>query len=279
MKIKIFHWFGIAIGILIIILDFILFLDKTPFTFTFGVGIAVIILPFIAEIVIENRRDEQISEMFLNFIRDVAESVKTGTPISKSITNMKRNEYGELGKYVEKLANQLELGIPVESALRNFAYEVSNPLISRAVEMISEAGKAGGEIEQILDSVASSISQVEKLKKERTAAISNLVVQGYIIFFIFIIVMLIMEFKILPLTSDVSYLSGAGTLASGIGATTSTPQELARPFLYLLLVQGLFAGLTIGKLSEGAVKAGIKHSFILATAAFLISTGAELIFS
>ena len=64
---------------------------------------------------------------------------------------------------------------------------------------------------------------------------------------------------------------GAGEAGAGLSA-----EELARPFLYLLLAQGFFAGLTIGKLAEGAVKKGIKHSFILMVTAFLVSTGAKL---
>jgi hypothetical protein len=57
------------------------------------------------------------------------------------------------------------------------------------------------------------------------------------------------------------------------------PINFSRPFLYLLVTQGFFAGLVIGKISEGSAKAGLKHSFIMATAAFLISTGARLLFA
>ena len=51
-----------------------------------------------------------------------------------------------------------------------------------------------------------------------------------------------------------------------------------KKFLWLLIVQGLFAGLVIGKLSEGTVKAGLKHSFVLLVVSFLIQTGANLFF-
>jgi hypothetical protein len=35
-------------------------------------------------------------------------------------------------------------------------------------------------------------------------------------------------------------------------------------------------GLVVGKLAEGKLKAGLKHSFILITIALLISTGARV---
>ncbi len=279
------HWFGILFGLLIAILDLMFFLngeDKDLFFFLFGITLGIVALPFVIGIILENKRGDQISEMFLEFSRNLAESVTTGTPISKSIINMRSKNYGSLTPYVRKLANQISLGIPVDRALQTFSEDVDNPVISRAIALIREAEKAGGEIDYILDSVAKSISEVEKLKRERKAAIYSIVVQGYIIFFIFIGIMLVMEFKILPLTSG---LGGFGSF-SDIGsiqdisknkATAAfNPEELTQNFLYLLVAQGIFAGITIGKLTEGSLKAGIKHSFVLAIAAILISSGARV---
>jgi hypothetical protein len=55
----------------------------------------------------------------------------------------------------------------------------------------------------------------------------------------------------------------------GIGlAPTQIPQteiaaEYKNLFRNLILIQGLFAGLTIGKMVEGAMVGGIKHSIIM----------------
>ena len=93
-----------------------------------------------------------------------------------------------------------------------------------------------------------------------------------------------MQFKILPIASGLGttlgetesseYSIGFGGLLGG--GEKATPEQLARPFLFLLIVQGFFAGLVIGKLSEGKIKAGLKHSFILILLAVLIGTGAKL---
>ena len=275
------HLIGIIFGIIIFLIDIIFFSKEKIFFFLLGIVTGIIALPFIIGLIIENNREQEISEMFLEFSRNLAESVTTGTPISKSIVNMRKKNYGSLDIHIEKLANQIDLGIPVEEALQTFAYDLGSPVISRAVALIGEAEKAGGEIDYILESVAKSISEVEKLKKERKAAIYNLVVQGYIIFFIFIGIMLVMEFKILPLTSSIGSIGSLNMASlSSLDKTTASgnflnSEELARPFLYLLLAQGVFAGLTIGKLTEGSIKAGIKHSFILTITAFLVSTGAR----
>lgn len=289
MKLTRMHKVGLLFGGIVLagdVIAYVFYKDWNLFFFILGIALAVIALPFVIGTSLESKREQEVNEMFLEFSRNLAESVKTGTPISKSIINMKKNNYGALTPYVSKLANQIEIGIPMHTALQTFADDIDSGVIKRAVALISEAERAGGEIDYIIESVAKSISEVEKLKKERKSSIYNLVVQGYIIFFIFIGIMLIMEFKILPLTMGIGSIGSLGSLsdvnAIGSGAVKAagaglSQAEMSQSFLFLLLAQGFFAGLTIGKLTEGKIMAGIKHSFILVIAAFLISTGARLV--
>jgi len=279
MRISKSHLFGIVLALIVVAVDLVFFRGESLFWFLIGIAVVIVALPFLATFIIQTNREKEKNERFLEFSRNLAESVKTGTPIGQSIVNMRSKNFGSLTEHVEKLSNQISVGIPINRALETFSSDIESQTISRAISLIREAESAGGQIDNILDSVAKSIYQIEKLRKERQAAIYNLVVQGYIIFFIFIGIMIVMQFKILPLTAGISV--GAGTdfsddLPAGIGESSASPEELARPFLYLLIVQGLFTGLAVGKLSEGNMKSGIKHSFILAIAAFLISTGANV---
>jgi len=263
---------GIIFGVVIVIIDFIFFMGEKIFYFLLGISSVVLALPFVVNAALESSKQKENDEMFLEFARNLAESVRSGTPISKSILNIRTKYYGSLTPNIKKLANQIALGIPVRTAFENFSIDVGSSTISRAIRLISEAEKAGGSIENILDSVSKSVAEIEKLKKERKAAIYNLVVQGYIIFLVFIVIMLVMQFKILGLTAGLTGIEGIG----GISLSPISVEELGRPFLFLLITQGFFAGLIIGKLAEGNIKAGIKHSFILSVLAILASTGAGL---
>ncbi len=278
------HWIGIIFALIMIIADIIFFKTDKIFFFLIGIAVVIVVLPFVASLAIEGREEREKNEMFLEFARNLAENVKGGTPIGHSILNMKGKNFGFLTPHIVKLSNQISMGIPLSRALETFANDIGSNTISRAVTLIKEAEAAGGKIDAILDSVASSIYQIEKLKKERKAAISNLIVQGYIIFFIFIGIMLVMQFKIIPLTEDVGSIGNIKTGSSAapgipssvsIGGGTGRSEQYARPFLYLLIIQGVFCGLAIGMLSEGYLKAGVKHSFVMTLAAFLISTGAR----
>ena len=263
----------------VIILISLLLINTKYFVFLFGFGIMAGVAPIVLNLIKQARVANEKEEMFLEFSRNLVESVKTGTPVSKSIINMRNKPFGVLSENIRKLANQISLGIPLNSALKVFSDDINNKTVSRALVLIGQAERAGGQIGEILESVAEAVSLSDKLKKERKAAIQALVVQGYIIFFVFIIIVLVMQFKIVPLVSGIASsgtLSGVG-FVGGQGATID-PKEISSAFLYLLLIQGFFNGLIIGKLGEGNIKFGLKHSFALMLMSFLFATGANILF-
>lgn len=266
---------------LVIIIGVFFTLRDTPYYLTgIGIGVLVGVLPFVIDTMRQTKIENKKEQMFLEFSRDLVESVKTGTPISKSIINMRGDSYGVLGPNIDKLGNQISMGVPLTKALQIFSNDVNNKTISRALTLIGQAEKAGGDIGQILESVAGAVNMSDKLKKERKNTISTLVVQGYIVFFVFIAIVLIMQFQVIPMVTGIANVDTLGGLGIGGGGGEAIDQEeIANAFMYLLLIQGFFTGLTVGKLSEGNIKPGIKHSFALMFAAFIISTGANLIFA
>ena len=272
---------GIVLSLIIVVLAYIFLRGTDLFYFILGISFVIAGLPFFIYLIVETNKTKEKERIFLEFARNLVENVKAGTPISKSVVNVTSKDYGDLNSHVQKLANQIALGIPVKTALQTFARDIDSPTITRAINIMSESEKAGGELEDILESVVNSVAQIEKLKKDRMNAIYGLVVQGYIIFFIFIIIMVVMEFKILPIAAGIGTELG-GSDVSGIPGFPIPPkriltaEQLAQPFLWLLVIQGFFTGLIIGKLSEGRAVPGLKHSFILMVIAILINTGLKI---
>lgn len=276
MNLKKSNWIGIGFGLLLVLTS-MFFIGQDSFFFIMGTGIFVAVLPFVVSVIRENRDNSEKEEMFLEFARNLVESVEAGIPISKSIVNVKDKPYGALSKHVQKLANQIQIGIPLNSALEVFAKDVGNKTVSRAITLIGQAERSGGNIGKILEAVAEAVNTSDKLKKERAAAVSTLVVQGYIIFIVFLIIVLIMQFKILPMVSGIANI---GAIGADVGVSNSGIDQgaLSRAFLYMLLIQGLFTGLTIGKISEGSIRYGVKHSFALMIISFLVSSISTVFF-
>ncbi|UCD20971.1 MAG: type II secretion system F family protein [archaeon] len=256
---------AVIIGIVIIVASLIL-IPSLAYLLV-ALGVIIIVLPFVMSYLVSVRREKEKESKFLEFIRELAESVRSGTPIGKSILAVSRKDLGSLTPHVQKLANQISFGITLKQALRTFAKDTRSEVISRTVELIIQAESSGGNIGSALTAAVKSVSQIEKLRKERKAQVYGMMIQGYVIFFIFVAIMLFVQIKFLPLIS--SAMLGSGSVA-GLSLQGTAFNVIKNTFIYLLLIQAFFAGLVIGKLSEGSMKHGIKHSVILVVISYVL---------
>lgn len=285
----------LVVAVIVIVLDFILFLNTKLFLPILIITITIAWLQFWIDYFIKQREEKQLDEMFPEFVRNLVNSIKSGMPVPLAVKQVSDRDYGSLTKHVRKLANQLDWNIPLHKALMTFALDTKSNMIKRSVVTVIEAEKSGGNIEDVLDSVTESVVQVKKMRAERTASIYSQVIQSYIIFFVFIAVMIVIMNSLVPYLSLMQGSSlqelgqsGVSVVRGGL-ADLSTKVEIdfsSVPayfismknwfismngiFFMLAILQGAFSGLAIGKLSEGKMGAGLKHSLILMTIAALV---------
>jgi len=218
-------------------------------------------------------------------VRSITSNVKAGTPIPKATIESSEGNYGALNPYIKKLKHQLEWGISFREALIRFSKSTKNRVITRSITIIIEAEQSGGNIQDVLEGVTSSVVQIKKIRDERRANSFSQIIQGYLVFFIFIAIMVILQIFLLPQLADVSGDVFSGMTFTGSVTTTDLNTD-ALPiainfeniFIFLILVQGLFAGLMVGKFSEGSIRYGIRHSFILMLVGYLAFTLSAAIF-
>jgi len=260
------------IGFIGIIISF-LRLEGDIKNFVIVICIFFSFLPYIIENNLIQKREREKEEKFLEFIRDILENVKTGTPINKAILNVQNRDYGALSSHIKKLANQISLGFPLSNALENFANEVKNDLVFKTIDLISESNRSGGEISSILSTVADSINQTQIIKKERKSSVVNLQVQGYIIFIIFIVIVIILQFFLIPKLISIGKEDG-----NYLGISPENKIDFSRIMTIILVIESFFSGLVIGKIAEGKISYGIKHSFILVSISLISFFAAKIIF-
>ncbi|MBS3159328.1 type II secretion system F family protein [Candidatus Woesearchaeota archaeon] len=278
-ELKTKNYISIGVGFLIILLDFIfLFSFSSPIgpkTWVFNPLIVIAVLvsgsSFLIDFFAENKRQKEIELKFLEFVRNLVENVRSGVSIPRAIQQVATVDYGALNPYIVKLAHQLEWGYPLHDALNIFADDTKNMVIKRSVAIVIQAEKSGGDMAAVLEAVSQSVWEIKKVKEEQKSQAYGQVIQGYIIFFVFIVIMLVLQIYLIPKLTDIS-----GDLAQGLGGmttmapNTSSATDLKGIFIGAIFVQGLFAGLMIGKFSEGKFKNGVKHSLIMAIIGYLL---------
>ncbi|MDO8555541.1 MAG: type II secretion system F family protein [Nanoarchaeota archaeon] len=270
MKTK--YYLGILIGLLLAGADYYFFKETRYFYAGIVVAILVVLIwPFI-DFIKELQRQKDIELLFLEFSRNLVEAIKSGITLPRAILYVSNKDYRALNPYIKKLASQVELGIPVRTALWTFAQDTRSPVIRRSISIMNEAERSGGDIKDVLDSIVESVLQIKKLKEERKTGVYSQIMQGYLVYFIFIITMLVMQLWLFPKLTNI-----AGNVETGLAGANlkSGDLNMDKIFFSLLMIQGFFAGIMIGKFSEGTWKQGLFHSFILMALAALIITLAK----
>ncbi|MBI2545259.1 MAG: type II secretion system F family protein [Candidatus Aenigmarchaeota archaeon] len=217
----------------------------------------------------ENQRLQSYEKNFSIFLQDLVESIRGGMTVPQAFKAISRNQYGPLTSLVKKMSAQLDWGIPVETVLTKFAKETNSRIITRIVSTVMESHKFGGNLSETFEALSSTVTEVERLRSERKVLLNSQIITGYIIFFVFLIVIIGLQKYLVPSLSQVS--TASLTQINGVGAPPNISQQYAEIFRNLVLIQGLFTGLTVGKMSEGAMVSGIKHSaFMMVVGLFVL---------
>jgi flagellar protein FlaJ len=256
-----FETICIAAGILILGTSNILVADFMPLlvpVFNVIGGIVLVVPPTLIFYTRYTTRRE-VEQRFVGYILDLADSINSGMTLPMALEHCSRRDYGALTPLANELNAQVNWGIPFDKALRNFAMGTGSRSVRRSVTTVIETYKVGGDISDTLAAVSRSMLTIEKLDKERRSSVYSQMVMLYLIFFVFIGILIIMQVSLIPVLSPET-IGGIALTAPGV----AVPVELyTETFIYFIIIQGFFAGLAIGKMAEGSVPAGLKHSIIL----------------
>jgi flagellar protein FlaJ len=109
------------------------------------------------------------------------------------------------------------------------------------------------------------------MKRERSMSMMIYIVIIYIAFFVFVGVIYVISTTFLTEMADAgAKMASSGTQASFLSSFNL--DEYTRLFKHACLIQGLSSGLMAGAMGEGKVLAGLKHSIVMMTIAYVIFT-------
>lgn len=231
-------------------------------------GILIIIGPILVVKYRQYSKRHVLEEQFPNFLRDVVEGTRAGMSLPQSIQNTRNNNYSDLSPYVDEMGAKLEWGIPFETVMESFGRKTHSQIIQRSVSTIIQTYRAGGNVSSVLETIGSNLNEIRQLRKERESQVYGEMVTGYIVFFAFLLVLVVLVRYLLPaLTfSNIGVDTGTAGLSSG-----DIVNNYRSVFQWLVAVQSIFSGLVIGRLSEGELKAGGKHILVLFGVGYVVA--------
>lgn len=250
---------SISLGASIIIAACLTFWGKPLFDEYLMLAVVVAVFPPAVLEYADYRWKKAVDEHLPDLFRSIVQAQQTGMTLSYALEEASKRNYGPLTGELKKMAVQLSWGMPFEDAFRALGKRVNTALVQRVVPLIIEAGRAGGRIEKVFAPTGKFIQTTLTLEKERRTETRPYIAIVYVAFFVFLFTV-IMLFKTF-------FVQMEGTPV--LGAAVLPPQETRRIFFRMSLVQALFGGLVAGKMSEGTISAGLKHSVIMMVCGYL----------
>jgi flagellar protein FlaJ len=250
---------SIAIAIAIIVFAYFVFLGST--TFDEFVFFAVIIAVFPSAILnyIDFRWRKAIDEHLPDLFRSIVQAQETGMTLPQALEETSKRDYGPLTAELRKMTAQISWGMSFEDALFALGNRVNTVLVQRTVPMIIEASHSGGRVEKVFDPMGKFIQTTLLLEKERRTQTRPYIAIIYVSFFVFLFTI------ILLFRSFFFSIEGSPIL----GTAVMSASEMHRIFFHMTSIQGFFGGLIAGKMGEGTVNAGLKHSLIMMLCGFI----------
>jgi flagellar protein FlaJ len=267
------YWKQLAfvfVGAVIIIFNVLFVMDSLPILFPIlnVVGGLIATAPPILIFYTRYKTNMEIEQQFVVFMRDLSSSINAGMTLPLALNHCSKNDYMSLGPYVNDMAAQVDWGIPFKRALETFAKKTESVSVKRSITTIIETYKVGGKISDTLEAINRSLVTVEKIKKERSSSVHSQVVTSYMIFFVFIFILIILQSFLIPSLTQRSVSDVALTITQA-PQTLPSGQEYSQIFTIFIIMQGFFAGLATGKMAEGSLVSGLKHSIILIIVGYL----------
>lgn len=220
-----------------------------------------------------NSRIRSYEKNLFVFLEDLKDLLRGGMNIVTAMEVVCENEYGPLKKELERIAAQVKIGIPFDQALINVFSSIDSSMFAKVAQVISESTKYGGNLIKIFSSVATYVKTINEMTEERKSKTFSTVFSSYFMFFVFIAIILIIQIVFLPMLTSADIMG-----ATGGEAESMEDINFNTYFLYLLVIQGGFAGPIIGKISEGSAMAGLKHSIILLSVSIPVYVVVSILF-
>lgn len=253
-RVKKIAWISsVSLAVVIILFGYFTFWGNPAFDEFVLFAVIVAIFPPTILNYVDYRWRKAVNEHLPDLFRSIVQAQETGMTLPQALEEASKRDYGPLTAELKKMTSQISWGMTFEEALLALEGRVNTVLMQRTVPMIIEASRSGGHVERVFDPMGKFIQTTLLLDKERQNQTRPYIAIIYVAFFVFLFTIILL-FK-----SFFASIEGLPILGSAVMA----PEGMQRMFFHMTAIQAFFGGVVAGKMGEGTINAGLKHSLIL----------------
>ena len=259
--------YGIVLGIITFFLVNItgIFIPFKILLISTGVFIIFEITFHYIIVLIAEKRAKITEEISPDALKLMASNMRSGLTPDKALMLSARPEFGPLEVQIRKAAKKSLSGSTIQDALKVIPENINSKVLKRTIKLISDGISKGGDLSNLLDSIAEDISRTRILKKEVKAQ-----VMMYSIFIFFAaaiagpILYSISSYLVGIMSGfgeeiDIANIPKTGVINLNIGSFNISQDFLTTYSIVSLVITSIFGGILMGILKGGTEKDGIKY--------------------
>ncbi len=218
--------------------------------------------PYAMYITMMLRRERRYEKDFSDFLFELSELVRGGIDPVKALFTLAEGETGSITKFVKIAAKQMQVGLTFEQTFQNLGNSINSDLARRYSDLVVQASYSGGAVANLIQKASTDMGIFLALDQEKRSGLSQYTVVLYTGQAVLIALCAIMVVEFIPELADLGQIGAAG-LGGLLGTADIGSVNVERLFFFLVVINGFLGGLVIGKISEGKIKHGLKHSLVL----------------
>jgi len=248
-----------ALGVAIFVTAILLLRGSPLFDEYLLLAVVIMVFPPAVLDYVDYRWKRSVDKHLPDLFRSIIQAQKSGMTLPQAVEEAAKRQYGPMTKELQKMAAQMSWGTPFEDALQSLGKRVDTVLMRQTIPLILEAQHSGGQIEKVFEPLEEFVQTTLTFDEERKTQTRPYLAIVYVAFFVFLftVIMLFKSFFVDVVDFEL------------IQFELMEPSEARSLFYHMSAIQAFFGGLVAGKMGEGTIGGGLKHSVILLACGFL----------
>ena len=201
---------------------------------------------------------KQVERNVPRLLRDVTESVRSGMTLPRALEEASQRDYGPVSKELGHAVSMFLLGAKFGDSLMFLAKRLRHPVALRMCTVLIEAEQTGGKLLEVLSTSVDLFSSLDAYREEQNTNMKPYMMTAYMATLTFLIIAFIMLHQFLAPLNAAKGSAQSGLLSGVLGIN-----YYASLLFWASLLESIFGGLTVGKIVDKDLAAGLRHSLIL----------------
>jgi flagellar protein FlaJ len=226
-------------------------------------ALLIAIIPYSIDITLQKRATRKKEELYTEFLFKLSELMRGGLDPIKAVKELSKTDLGVLTPHIRIASTSMTFGKSFEESMKAMAQSLHSDLISRYTMLVVQASYSGGAVADLILKASEDMRSIISIEREKEGNLHQYVMIFYFAQAIIIFIVFTLTTSLLPFVQQLGATNMFGS-KSDIGTI-----DFARGFFHMIILNSIFGGLIIGKISEGEARYGLKHVVVLVAVGYI----------